>query len=214
MIEYLSKEKRFIMSKIKDATKRLIVEEASKLFLSKSIQGVTMSDIAREAEIGEATLYRYFGKKQNIVVEVAIMLFEKIYIGFTAKSYGNTGYEQIKSMYLYFYETFKNNPSFYSFIYEFDATILQDAIAINRDYENELYLFKELFDKSYELGLKDNSIKKLENKDLFYYSTTHSLLNLCKKLAIDNNSFYQNSSFSKDEEILELIRIILLSLEK
>ena len=47
MIEYLSKEKRFIMSKIKDATKRLIVEEASKLFLSKSIQGVTMSDIAR-----------------------------------------------------------------------------------------------------------------------------------------------------------------------
>ena len=91
MIEYLSKEKRFIMSKIKDATKRLIVEEASKLFLSKSIQGVTMSDIAREAEIGEATLYRYFGKKQNIVVEVAIMLFEKIYVGFTAKSYGNTG---------------------------------------------------------------------------------------------------------------------------
>ena len=106
MIEYLSKEKRFIMSKIKDATKRLIVEEASALFLSKSIQGVTMSDIAREAEIGEATLYRYFGKKQNIVVEVAIMLFEKIYVGFTAKSYGSTGYEQIKSMYLYFYETF------------------------------------------------------------------------------------------------------------
>lgn len=202
------------MSKIKDATKRLIVEEASALFLSKSIQGVTMSDIAREAEIGEATLYRYFGKKQNIVVEVAIMLFEKIYVGFTAKSYGNTGYEQIKSMYLYFYETFKNNSSFYSFIYEFDATILQDASEINRDYENELYLFKKLFDKSYELGLKDNSIKKLENKDLFYYSTTHSLLNLCKKLAIDNNSFYQNSSFSKEEEILELIRIILLSLEK
>ena len=59
------------MSKIKDAQMNVILDEATKLFFEKSITSVTMSDIASEIGVGEATLYRYFGKKQNLVIKVA-----------------------------------------------------------------------------------------------------------------------------------------------
>ena len=53
------------MSGIKDTMKRAIAKKALGLFLEKSITEVKISDIAIEADVGEATVYRYFKTKQN-----------------------------------------------------------------------------------------------------------------------------------------------------
>ncbi len=48
-----------------------ILEEAEKLFLHKGIDNTTMDEIAKEAGIGIATLFRYFPKKEIIIQTVA-----------------------------------------------------------------------------------------------------------------------------------------------
>ena len=53
------------MNKIKDGKIDLIVKEAVPLFLEKSISDISMNEIAKFVGVGEASLYRYFQKKQN-----------------------------------------------------------------------------------------------------------------------------------------------------
>lgn len=47
------------------------LETGFKLFSTKSIESVTLSEVAKEAGYGMATLYRYFDKKPGFVVAVA-----------------------------------------------------------------------------------------------------------------------------------------------
>ena len=55
----------------KKKRKETILDAAEKLFLHKGIDNTTMDEIAREADIGIATLFRYFPKKEIIIQTVA-----------------------------------------------------------------------------------------------------------------------------------------------
>ena len=84
------------MNKIKDNTMNFIIEEALSLFMKKSITGVTMSDIAKEVEIGDATLYRYFKKKQNIVISAVMKLSDSVLTKYIGNDEQLIGYDQLK----------------------------------------------------------------------------------------------------------------------
>ena len=55
----------------KKKRKETILDAAEKLFLHKGIDNTTMDEIAKEADIGIATLFRYFPKKEIIIQTVA-----------------------------------------------------------------------------------------------------------------------------------------------
>lgn len=55
----------------KQARHEKIVAVATQLFLNNGVQNVQMQDIADAAEIGIATLFRYFPKKEYIVISVS-----------------------------------------------------------------------------------------------------------------------------------------------
>ena len=63
--------------------------------------------------------------------------------------------------------------------------------------------------KSYEAGLKDGSIKAHDNIKLYYYTCTHSLLELCKKLASTDYGLKQDNEVKKLSEIEYLISIFI-----
>lgn len=47
----------------KDERREKIIDVAFRLFVNKKIESVTMGEIAKEAGIGRATLFRYFPRK-------------------------------------------------------------------------------------------------------------------------------------------------------
>ncbi|MUT66505.1 TetR/AcrR family transcriptional regulator [Paenibacillus sp. NEAU-GSW1] len=51
-----------------------VLEAAARIFAVKGIEKTTMQDVAREASVGIATLFRYFPKKEKLIVAVATML--------------------------------------------------------------------------------------------------------------------------------------------
>ena len=46
----------------KERNKSYVLEKAKEVFLERGITGVSMADVAKEADFGVASVYRYFGK--------------------------------------------------------------------------------------------------------------------------------------------------------
>lgn len=208
----LEKGNRMGNTKLKDAENRFIIETATRMFLGSSIDKVTMADIAREVGVGEATLYRRYSTKQRIVLECATLLCGEVYSRFKKPADGKNGYEQLEQFYNTFLEIFEDNPQFYAFIYRFDVMIADLPESELGSYENEIDNFRYLFHDGYTARLRDGSVREVDELP-FYYSTTHALLNLCKKLTCQGELISQDRTIDKADEVRTLIDIVLYRLQ-
>ena len=198
---------------MKDFKLDFILNTATELFVTCGIGDVTIKDIADKAEIGEATVYRYFGTKTNIVLACALALGKKAYEEFFDLSKGKTGYEKVEIFFSSYLNLFKKSPSYFYFIKEFDAYMCARGEVSLNEYEKSIDLFKKDFMEAYKLGLSDGSIKEIKQVEVFYYSTTHALLELCKKLSMKKGVLEQDKSLKKNSEIKCLVNIILSSIK-
>jgi AcrR family transcriptional regulator len=53
----------------KARTRRLIADTAARLFAERGYERVTVTDVAREAEVAEQTVYNYFPTKEQLVID-------------------------------------------------------------------------------------------------------------------------------------------------
>ena len=193
----------------KDLKRNYIVETAKKLFLQSSISEITVKDISSVSGIGEATIYRYFASKENLALAVSMSLQQDI-LKVPQEVENKTGLQQIEDFFNLFRNIFVQNKNYFKFISEFDTLYLNTIKnKDNKEYSVSLDLFFEMFKKSYQLGLKDKTVKKVENIELFYYTATHSLLELCKKLASNDTGLKQDREVSKVSEIEYLISLFI-----
>ena len=100
---------------IRDAKLNYIVDTATDLFIEHSVREVTVRDIAEKAGVGEATVYRYFARKQNIVQAAAEKLQTEILSHYYRAMPGKTGAERLKAFYDVYLRVFSDHPEFYRF---------------------------------------------------------------------------------------------------
>ena len=98
------------MNLLKRSQENLIAEETAKLFCASSINNVTIKDIANHLGIGEATIYRHYGNKYNLVLSVANYLQSKVYKDYFSFDKLTSGYEQISNFYKSYLNIYKENP--------------------------------------------------------------------------------------------------------
>jgi AcrR family transcriptional regulator len=200
---------------IKDVKFEFILNTATELFMTRNISDVTIKDIADAAGVGEATVYRYFKTKNNIVVACAINLGKSVYKDYFDMSKGKTGYDKLEMFYKSYLNLFKKSPSHFYFVREFDAYMIAHSDVSLVDYEKGLVdQFANVFIEAYEAGLADGSVKEVKNVEIFYFATTHALLELCKKLSMKKGVLEQDKTLKKTSEIKCLINVILSSLQK
>ena len=197
---------------LKEAKVNFIVDIATDLFMCRSVSEVTIRDIAISAQVGEATIYRYFGNKQNLVMKTAMKLQSIVSEGFFRLEKGKNGYEKLALFYESYLDIFKKHPDFYKFLNDFDAYIAVEQSDDMNPYEKAIDQYKTFYMDAYKLGLEDGSVKKQKDIEMFYFSTTHALLELCKKLAFKKAVLNQDNKIEKDSEIQCLIDIVLVSL--
>jgi hypothetical protein len=82
------------------------------------------------------------------------------------------------------------------------------------EYANIIDKFKDLFISAYNDGIKDGSIKEVNDIETIYYASSKALLELCKKESITVDIVRQDSLVNKKELISKLIDIILLTFKK
>ena len=197
---------------LKEVKVNFIIDIATDLFMCRSVSEVTIKDIAVAAQVGEATIYRYFGNKQNLVMQAAMKLQTIVSEGFFRLEKGQNGYEKLVLFYESYFDIYKKHPDFYKFLNDFDAYIAVEQSDDMNPYESAIDQYKASYMEAYKLGLKDGSVKEQKDIEMFYFSTTHALLELCKKLAFKKAVLNQDTRIEKDSEIQCLIDIILLPL--
>ena len=200
---------------LKELKNNFIIDVAASLFLERSISSVTIKDIAERAEVGEMTVYRHFQKKTNIVLAVVLKLEKQIINSYFDLSDGKTGYEKLQKFYNSYVSIFEDKPHYYQFIKEFDLYMYENGSQeLLEGYQAELDAFKAAFLQAYEEGRKDNSVREINDISTFYFATTHSLLELCKKLSFKDGLLSQDLKIGKVEEIKVLVNIILNQLKQ
>ena len=71
--------------------------------------------------------------------------------------------------------------------------------------------FKAVWLSAYEDGLKDGTVRPLDDPGLFYYATTHAVLSLCKKLAAERGVIRQDQLTDKAAEVLSNVRQMVMA---
>ena len=192
---------------IKDVKRQYITGIATGLFLSGSIAEVTVKQVAEAAEIGEATAYRYFTDKKGIVLACALSLQNQVYERFY-KLTGHTGYEKLCRFYDGYLRVMRVHPEYYRFLGDFDVYMRGCGESLTA-YSDGLDLFRREFEDAYNEGIRDGSVRAIPDFDFFYYATTHALLGLCKKLAVNESLVRQDQIVEKENEVNKLIEVIL-----
>jgi len=63
----------------KEQKKKSILQASLDLFMKYGIQKVSISEIAKEAQVSQVTIYNYFGSKNELIQEVIIFYVDKVW---------------------------------------------------------------------------------------------------------------------------------------
>ena len=196
-----------------------ILAAAFKLFSSAGIEPVAMTDIAKKAEIGVASLYRYFSTKDEIAIRTAIWAWEKqiseIYTSINTDEYKNgNGLFRLSIIFSLFKKLYMSQPEFLRFIYFFDSYAVNSGIKQERmiEYENVIGKVQMIVADAIKLGLKDNSINKkyIDKTEDLYFTLMHSFFSTAQKLTLSENLLAMNEK-SKGSDQLDLLSELLLN---
>ena len=213
----------------KDGRIQSIIECSFGLFAENGIENISMNDIASEAKIGVASLYRYFQTKEELAIEVAIyawnletQVFNEV---FTGKEYeGFTGFEQLKELLEVFSEALVTQRSFFSFVYYFDSFIKKEKVSSEKlaEYEKTILGTNRIVIQALEKGIADGSISFNGSKNEvlarasiqeMFITMMHSLFCLAQKLSISGDLLAMDKSVESRKQIEILINILLVALK-
>ena len=181
-----------------------ITKIAADLFLQKGIASVTIKDVATAAGVGEATLFRYFSTKQNLVARAAGRMADEIHATYFDLTHADTGLGKLEAFYGNFLRIYLEHPEYFRFIFEFDAT--HDTAVGLEEYEDTLLPYMQDYLDAYRLGREDGTVGEIADVRLFYLTTTHALMGLCKKLTMDRIVLSQDKEGRREiEALIELI---------
>lgn len=204
---------------LKNSRMNRILETAFNLFSVNGIDNVAMTDIAKKAEIGVASLYRYYETKDEIAIRTVIWAWEKqkekIMPKLSSKTYENLcGLEQIKIILNEFINLYENEQEFLRFIYFFDSYAVRTNIPKDRlsDYENQIGFVQSVVDSAISKGLQDNTINKSYKgyEKPLYFSIMHSFFSTCQKLSLSGNMLKIDENVGGKVQ-LELLSKIIIS---
>ena len=166
---------------------------AFSLFSSKGIANVTMQDIADECGIGVATLYRYYGTKVRLLIEVCVKKWVCIADEINA-NYKRLGGEKFTAQeemefclnsYIYMYQNHKN---FLRFNRNFELYVIQENSSPEdmQIYYVTANLYKQSFQNVFKKAYEDHTIRTDLSEEDIYFGIIQAMLFTATKYAEDS----------------------------
>ena len=202
----------------KNARIERILLASFSLFSHNGFDAIAMTDIAKEAEIGVASLYRYFETKDEIAIRTAIWAWEsqkKLILPLLNDSnyYSKTGSQQLSQIFDLFCKLYQNEPDFFRYIYFFDAYIVCQKIAPERltAYQSVIESVQKEIGNAINKGLEDGTIssdyKDCENQ--LYFSLMHTFFSVSQKLSLSGKMLKMDETNDGVQQLKLLGKILL-----
>ncbi|WP_040951794.1 TetR/AcrR family transcriptional regulator [Gorillibacterium massiliense] len=193
---------------------QLVINAAEHVFTHKGIEKTTMQDIANQANIGVATVFRFFPKKEKLVVAVATQTLEAVLQSF--QSIATMPLSCIQKIGLLFdnfislleqkdSSSVKLLENFESYAAQFTEP-LEDIGLFNSVYRQISSVFSSIIQQ----GIQDGSVRP----DLPIEKTLTTIMNtfgiLARKLSLQKNILVVEPDLNPEEQ-LAILKHILLS---
>ncbi len=202
----------------KNARIERILLAAFSLFSHNGFDAIAMTDIAKDAEIGVASLYRYFATKDEIAIRTAIWAWEnqkKMILPILDDSgyYNKKGIDQLSEIFELFCKLYQSVPDFFRYIYFFDAYVVCQKIDSERllTYQEVIQSVQIIIGNAIHKGITDGSISSdfKGNEKQLYYSLMHTLFSASQKLSL-SGKMLQMDEINNDVQQLRLLGKILI----
>ena len=202
----------------KNARIERILLAAFSLFSHNGFDAIAMTDIAKDAEIGVASLYRYFATKDEIAIRTAIWAWEnqkKMILPILDDSgyYNKKGIDQLSEIFDLFCKLYQSVPDFFRYIYFFDAYVVCQKIDSERllPYQDVIQSVQIIIGNAINKGITDGSISPdfKGNEKQLYYSLMHTLFSASQKLSL-SGKMLQMDEINNDVQQLRLLGKILI----
>lgn len=142
----------------RELKKKGILEAALELFMEHGVQKVSISEIAKKADVSQVTIYNYFGSKDQLAYDTVIYYTDKVWSQYKEEIFHSSmSYlEKMKNIVFNKKQTAtKIHEEFYSYIMQVYA--IDDYF--KRLYEEEVIPKTiELLDEGKKLGYVDESL--------------------------------------------------------
>ncbi|ARK30591.1 TetR/AcrR family transcriptional regulator [Halalkalibacter krulwichiae] len=150
----------------KEQKKRNILDAATALFMTYGIQKVSISEIAKEANVSQVTIYNYFENKHTLIHEVFIYYVDKALSDFEQVVHSDISFpEKLKQIIFTKREVAQQiHEEFYHYLMK---EYSKEGNYIDKIYEEKtIPIFTKLFQEGMEQGYVDPTLS--QEAILFY----------------------------------------------
>ena len=177
---------------LKSALKRKeFINHGFALFVRKSIDAVTLQEVADSAGYGIVTLYRYFGTKQDFVIAVSASKWEQVFESYRRPcqdmaSEGERAVDIFSHYLTSFIEIYKNHKDLLYFNQMFNIYIKAENVEYNviQPYQEVIQILEDRFHRMYLRAQDDHSLRTdIPEKEMFS-ATLHLMLAAVTRYAV------------------------------
>lgn len=197
--------------------KKAIIEIAKELFIDRGLQEVQMQEIAEASKIGIATLFRYFPKKEHLVLSVANSMVQEMDQDITKIiELPINAYEKMEKILDYYINiTSDSRIKLIRFHQSFDiyASMVDYSLDSTAFYIETRESFAQTIMRVVEQGKVDGSLRLDTNLELVLMTIIHNISLFGIKVATMSPIEKIAASYEPIEQ-LQLLKTIFLSFIK
>ncbi len=170
------------------ATRQRILETGFRLFSQRTIDKVSMQDVADEAGIGVATLYRYYNTKPLLVLAIGTWVWES-YASETAGSLPTqerTAAEDFAAFLEAFLDLYRNHKDILRFNQFFNVYVQSEDIEAEHfaPYRGMIGAMEQRFRKTWAKGERDGTLRTDLSPEEIFSAVLHLMLAAVTRYAV------------------------------
>ncbi len=174
-----------------EATRVAFLEKSYELFTERTIEAVSMIEIAKECGYGTMTLYRYYKSKPELVVAVAARKWQEFicrnHERRPAEGFAGMTAAEIFDFYLdSFLLLYRDHRELLRFNLFFNIYIQAEGVEpeVMEPYREVIGTLEEIFHILYERAGEDHTIRTDEGEEKMFSLTLHFMLALVTRYAV------------------------------
>ena len=197
-----------------------LLEAGFRLFAARSIEAVKLSEIAEAADVGIATLYRYFKTKPDLVIEIGTKKWHEYYeeVERNYAACGGAQTDALGEMEIYLdsiIELYRSHRDILKFNRNFDTYVVHQECTAEqmRPYNEAVEVFATKFHTVYRKAQEDGTLDIRVSEKRLFVGTLYTVLSVAGKFA-EGLVYPSEDHHNMLDELLMIKRMILGALRK
>ena len=194
----------------KAASREKILESGFRIFSEKTIDAVNLTEVADAANVGMATVYRHFGTKTALVLEIGTWIWSR----YTRENWQKVENREMRASDFYehfldsFIDLYRNHQDILRFNQFFNVYVQREDIPKEQlqPYNRMIEGLARRFHRFYEMARVDGTLRTDIPENEMFSSTLHLMLAAVTRYAV---GLVYDGGTNPEQELLFLKKMLM-----